>query len=337
MNPIHVLLSTDCHYIMPTSVTMKSVSVQNLGSDVVFHIIVDDGVQACHKHQLENIVRNEPRHRVEFHKVHREYFANFPQLGRGGAKSSYITQATYYRLIMTDILPEEVHKVIYMDGDVINTAPLSSLWESPITSYAVGAVTDMAEDWHDFSRLGYDRKYGYFNAGVLLINLDYWREHHLKEQFLKLIAEEPERIVLHDQDVLNIVLHDQKLNLPMCYNVQNGFLCKPEYSSFRDKYKEYEENLKQAISQPVLIHFTDNKKPWHVEDCNPYGYEFMKYYKQTQWRYHPLGHCNRSIIRYWGAKVLRFLHLLAPARTDEYIYYSLEELQNIKKQYSKTV
>lgn len=333
MNPIHLLLSTDCHYIMPTAVTIKSVSVQNLNSDLIFHIIIDSGVQEEQQQQLINVIGGVKQHKIIFHLVKREFFSNFPQLRNGDAKSGYITQATYYRLVVADILPNEVHRVIYMDGDVINTSAISPLWNIPIDSYAVGAVTDMAEANHDFKKLGYDKKYGYFNAGVLLINLDYWREHKLKDMFMKLIAEEPERIVLHDQDVLNITLHDQKLNLPMRYNVQNGFLWKPDYNQFGERYKDYEGDLKQAIAHPVLIHFTDNKKPWHVEDCNPYSYEFMKYYKQTQWKYQPLGHCNKSKVRYWGAKILRQLNLLGPAKTDEKKYYSLEELQVLKNRF----
>lgn len=333
MDSIHILLSTDCNYIMPTSVTMKSVSIQNIDSEVIFHIIIDDGVESKHKRQLENVIAKTSKHRIVFHPVEKEYFANFPQLRSGDAKSGYITQATYYRLVVTDILPENIHKVIYIDGDVINTDSLNSLWNLPLDNYAVGTVTDMAESKHDFSKLGYSPKDGYFNAGVLLINLDYWREHKLKEKFLYLIANEPERIVLHDQDVLNITLHDQKMNLPMRYNVQNGFLWKPEYHQFGERYKNYEDDLKQAICHPVLIHFTDNKKPWHVEDCNPYSYEFIKYYKQTQWKYKPLGHCNKSKLRYWGAKILRDIHVLGPAKTDERKYYTLEELQILKEQY----
>jgi lipopolysaccharide biosynthesis glycosyltransferase len=246
---------------------------------------------------------------------------NFPRLGEVKA---YITKATYYRLFISDILPESVHKIIYMDGDIIVRHSLKDLWETDITKYAVGAVTDMAEAKHDFKRLGYDSNKGYFNAGVLLINVDYWREHHLKDAFMDLIIDEPQRIVLHDQDVLNITLHDYKYNLPMKYNVQNGFLWKSEYNQFGDKYSDYESDLKEAISDPVVVHFTDNKKPWHYEDCNPYGYEFTKYKKQTEWRYSPLTHCYKNKYRHFIANVLRTFHLIQPTKTQEYLYLPLE-------------
>lgn len=322
-----ILLSADKNYIMPTGVTMKSVCVNN---DVVtFHVIIDDGVSERQKQQLRNVVCKSECQKVKFYKVDSNFFDKFPSLG---TVKSYITRATYYRLFIADILPECVAKIIYIDGDVIVRSSLETLWDTACDGYAVGAVTDMAEATHNFMRLGYERQYGYFNAGVLLINVDCWREHRLKEKFLDLITNHPEQIVLHDQDVLNITLHDQKLCLPMKYNVQNGFLWKKDFNQFGDRYEEYEADLLEAIADPVILHFTDNKKPWHVEDCNPYSYEFMKYYKQTEWKYRPLTHCNKSKIRFLGAKVLRTLGVIPEAVTDEKKYYSIKDLIAINKQ-----
>ena len=319
-----ILLSTDKNYIMPTGVTMKSICVNN--ETVTFHVLIDDGVTQKQQRQLENIVDGCRGQVVKFYCLDSRFMDKFPSLG---TVKAYISKATYYRLFISEVLPETVHKIIYMDGDVINTQSLRELWEYDISNYAVGAVTDMAEAKHDYNRLGYNRDKGYFNAGVLLINLDYWREHDLKSKFMDLIIQHPEKIKLHDQDVLNISLLDEKLNLPMKYNVQNGFLWHKKYNQFGSRYEEYEEDLLKAIANPVLIHFTDNKKPWHIEDCNPLSYEWFKYFKQTEWKYQPLTPCNISIIRYWGAKILRYFHLLKPAVTDEAFYYSIYELNNI--------
>ena len=303
---------------MPTGVTMKSVSANN--SQVTFHILIDGSVNESQKQQLEGVLNKKKQQKVAFYCIDSHFMDDFPSLG---SVKSYITKATYYRLFIADILPNSVHRVLYMDGDVINVGQLDELWNVDLSGYAIGAVTDMAECKHDFKRLGYDRNIGYFNAGVLLVNVDYWRKQHLKQKFTDLIERHPEKIVLHDQDVLNIMLHDQKLNLPMKYNVQNGFLWKKEYNQFGDKYDKYEAGLKEAITHPVIIHFTDNKKPWHTEDCNPWGYLWFKYYKQTEWKYYPLGHCNKSKIRYWVAKILRCFHLIGKPITDENKYLDL--------------
>ena len=322
---MHILLSTDSNYIMPSAVMITSVSINDAYSDVTFHILIDGSVEENQKEQLKNSINNN-KHHIVFHNIDRKLFERFPMVS--GVKH-YITLATYYRLLIPSLLPEEIHKVIYLDGDMIVRRPLDKLWNTDIEKYAVGVVTDMEEDKHDYKRLGYDKSFGYFNAGMLLINLDYWREHKLEDVFFKLIAEEPERIILHDQDVLNITLHGQKLNLTKRFNVQSGFLRKPEYSGLGNRYEEYKNDIIEAIKEPVIVHYTDKFKPWHIEDSNPYGYEFMKYYKQTEWKFCPLKHSYRWNLRHLVGALLRKLHLIAPTDLEEYKFYSLEEIQGL--------
>lgn len=325
---IHILLSTDGNYIMPSGVMIKSVSINNSNVPIDFHVMIDDSVTQKQKKQLQKILVNS-EHKITFHLMNGNLFKYYPALG---TVKSYLSKAAYYRLFVTDIVDANIHKILYLDGDIIVTQSLLGLWQVDISDYALGAVTDMAEERQEFGRLGYAASDGYFNSGVLLINLDYWRRNELRDKFLDLIVNHPEKIVLHDQDVLNITLHDKKLKLPMKYNVQNGFLWKKEYNQFGERYDDYEIDLKEAIANPTIIHFTDNKKPWHVEDCNPLSYEWFKYYKQTEWKYQPLGHCNKSKIRYWGAKILRSLHLLGLPKMYE-VYYTIEELKSIKENF----
>lgn len=319
---MHILLSTDSNYIMPSAVMMKSVSVNNADTDIVFHILIDGGVTAFQQQQLHGVLTNK-RHIVSFHLIDGKFFTNFPALGK---VKTYITKATYYRLFISDILPADIQRVIYLDGDMIVRGSLEELWNANIQGKAVGVVTDMALNSKDFSRLGYSESYGYFNAGMLLVNLAYWREHHLKDLFLSLIMNEPQRIVLHDQDVLNITLHDSKVELPAKFNCQNGFLMKPEFSELGKWKSKYANTIEQAIKAPVVVHYTDTIKPWHVEDANPYGYEFIKYYKQTVFRYTPLSECGSGKFRHFIGKVLRRLHLVSPAGRTHDKYYSLEEI-----------
>lgn len=321
-----ILLSADKNYIMPTVVAMKSISVNN--REVHFHVIIDEGVSEKNKATIARAVNGKKGQLVSFYTFDSGFFENFTALK---SVKGYISKAAYYRLFITDVLPSSIHKVLYVDGDVIIRKSLADLFAIDLSSIPIGAVTDTVENSYDFSRLGFDKNDGYFNSGVLLINLDYWREHRIKETFMKLIEQHPEKIVKHDQDVLNMVFHDNKLKLSMKYNVQNGFLWKKEYNGFGDKYDEYKDDLIAAITDPVIIHYCSRKKPWHVEDCNPYGYEFMKYYKQTEWRYVPLTHCNSNPIRFWIVKILRSLKLIGPARTDDFKWMSLAEIYDFKK------
>lgn len=57
----------------------------------------------------------------------------------------HVTIATYYRLFITQVLPLEIHKILYLDGDMIVRKSLKTLFEANIDEYAIGVVHDMDE------------------------------------------------------------------------------------------------------------------------------------------------------------------------------------------------
>lgn len=321
---IHIVCSTDANYIMPTGVMMKSVCMSNRDEGISFHVIVDESVTARQRKQLKDVVEDHDRHHVLFHLVDGKMFSDFPQLG---ITKTYITKATYYRLLFTDLFDKDIHRLIYLDGDMIITGSLRPLWETDLDGYAVGAVTDMSEGIHDYSRLGYPASLGYFNAGMLLVNLDYWREHGVKEQFLEIIHHHPERIKYHDQDVMNIVFCQSKKMLPFRYNFQDGFMYKPERMEM--DLKRYAKQIDEAAAHPVIIHYTSTAKPWHVECLNPLtplwwqslattgwkGYRAVRRFPYNRWR-KAIGDC------------LRLLHLRPALPPADYPYddkYSMKQ------------
>lgn len=265
---------------MPTGVMMKSVSVNNADEDICFHVIVDNGVTWWHKHQLRTIVKENGRHTIVFHVFDESWIKSYPKIG--SVKDNYMTKATYYRLMVTKMLPENIDRVIYLDGDIIVDRPLSYFQEVDLTGKSVACVTDMSEDMHDYDRLGYDKKLGYFNAGVLVINLKYWREHHVIDEFMDIILKQPNRIKFHDQDVLNIVFCRSKLCLPLDFNLQNGFLYKKDLMEL--DFTKYRKAIEHAIVNPFVIHYSCSLKPWHMECDHPLKDVWMRYRELTRWK-----------------------------------------------------
>lgn len=313
---MHILCSTDSNYIMPTAVMMKSVSVNNFDVYVCFHIIIDKSVDLFQKKQLQDVV-DKKKHTVIFHTFDETLIDTFPRIGE--VKENYITKATYYRLFVTKILPDDLEKIIYLDGDVVVDKPLKYLWEIDMSNYAIAGVTDMSEMIHDYHRLGYDTKFGYFNAGVLVINLKYWREHNVIENFMDIIINQPERIKLHDQDILNIVFYNRKLVLPLRYNVQSGFLYKPEYQQM--DYERYKDELHSAIYSGMIIHFCNEIKPWHKDCKNPLKRKWIKYLKMTKWKNYRFRRKFPLPLRTKIGNFLRKYHVLRPKYATIYNPY----------------
>ncbi|HVG14506.1 MAG TPA: glycosyltransferase family 8 protein, partial [Chitinophagaceae bacterium] len=154
--------------------------------------------------------------------------------------NGHVTIATYFRLLLAETLPEE-SKVLYLDCDLVVKGSLAELWSTPLTTYAVAAVEDKKFDLHE--KLGFPAK-PYFNAGVLLINLDFWREQKLTQQFLFFLENHGDRISFWDQDVLNVVLLNKCLFLNEKWN--------------------YVPTADRVPIDVQIVHFAGIHKPWHI-------------------------------------------------------------------------
>lgn len=201
---------------------------------------------------------------------------------------------TYYRLFAEKLLPDSVKKVLYLDVDLIVTRDLSPLWDIEIAGKAIAAVTDIALVAEDRPKeLHYPVEAGYFNAGVLLMNLDYWRRNRIGQQILSFLENHYNILRSYDQDVLNAVLWDKKRLLPISFNLQIHFLKKDVFD-----HEQFQEAILEAYNAPSIIHFS-GLKPWSIAY---YGKPFHKtwdfYKKLSLWSHVPSSRPERKVVRW---------------------------------------
>jgi len=271
-----IVACTDKWFVMPTGVMIHSVCVNNPDVDIMFHVIHDDSVTNKDRRDLEETVAGFNGKFITFYQVDETKFPSFPNV------TTRITQATYYRLMLSEVLPKTIGKVLYLDGDIIVRHSLLPLWNTDLNDYAVGAVPASEGNPEHYHRLNYPSQLGYFNAGVLLINLKYWREHDVVKDFMCILQKFADKLQLHDQDVLNVAFSDKKVRLPIKYNMHGVFLEKlPRYD-----YKQYENEVEEARKDPIIVHFIV-EKPWNSysrQPKHPFASTFFKYQSQTKWK-----------------------------------------------------
>lgn len=316
---MNIVCCTDHNYIMPTGVMICSTCVNHQDCTITFHVVCNDDVTEEDKQDLKDIV-HKYHHKIEYYAIDIEFPECF-MVGKEG-QPIHITIASYYRLFLAELLPNNIDKVIYLDGDIIVRHSLLEIYNTNLENKAVAVVTDMDEgSIKKYNYLRYKQSLGYFNAGVLLINLKYWREYNLLNEFIDFATKYPECIKFHDQDVLNFVLKENKIKLPLKYNVQDGFFRKIQNISW-----EYEDDLKEAINNPVIVHFTcGNNKPWN-KGCNvPYKEEFFKYRNLTKWKNEPLKRTTYSNKTRIKQHIKKVLILLGVMRKPESKYISINK------------
>ena len=270
---MNIVLASDNNYVQHCCTTMTSILYNN--KDVHFYLFTE-GLSLENEKLLHKQVADFGG-TLSICKIDSSVVQHFPM---PKTQSSHISIATYYRLFVELVLPKDIDKVIYMDCDIIVTGALDELYGMDLDDHAIAAVYQNNE-WAlangSFERLNIPLEYGYFNAGVLLINLKYWREYQVTERLLSFIKNNYCQIRAHDQDTLNAVLCKEVVGVSNKWNYLPIFFM-PDELSFPNKV-----NYSMPVA-PVVIHYVYSPKPWDYYSAHPLTYEYYKYLKMTPFK-----------------------------------------------------
>jgi lipopolysaccharide biosynthesis glycosyltransferase len=212
-------------------------------------------------------------------------FYHVENLFSGWKGNDYISPATYLRFMIQDILPKDINRVLYLDADTIVLTDLSELYNTDFKGMPLAAMPDYGlvlgspywlgykvsfkgtdysfnEYCADVLKIDNSRKISYFNAGVLLINLETWRPYSLKA--VSFLEANPGLPFL-DQDALSRVLEGNFIPLHPSFNAFSD-LAAPDGRSFLDKVsgfaKRYHKVKKIWRDNPKIVHYAGSNKPW---------------------------------------------------------------------------
>lgn len=181
-----------------------------------------------------------------------EKINNFPNLG-----NNHVSEATYFRFFLDNYLEETIDNIVYLDCDIIcfNNPEkiLKELIKKLVKSdYIIGASTEYINTnklSEVFNRLEL-KNHLYFNAGVMLIDLQKWKMANVQRSLIEIMNKKYERIVFWDQDIMNCYFDGQYLEISRYLN-----------------FKDYELNTKGNIIDQrsiIFLHYAGSKKPWTI-------------------------------------------------------------------------
>lgn len=275
---LQIVTAADGNYTVPVTVMLYSL-LENLKKATPIEVtVLTNDLPVSARKQLKNLVRAYENAAIGFVPVDADHFE------RLGTQTAYISTTTYLRFAVPDLLPIYIEKALYLDADMIILKDISPLWDIDLEGCGVGAVPDRSEDiWVEYwsalccRRLQVDPDIPYFNAGLLLMNLDVWRKQNIADACFRFMQKNPEQVVFDDQDALNFVLQnnwkplDLKWNVTtVCYQdeVQKRIVGKPAASQVKD---------------PCIVHFTNKEKPWQLNDTHARKKDFMDYWAKFSW------------------------------------------------------
>ena len=198
-----------------------------------------------------------------------------------------INVETYYRILCMDMLPEDVDRILYLDSDMVIKEELNSLYNTNISDKAFAVCEDIfgiLNGFHDANkyRMNIPDEYSYFNAGVMLYNMDFLRKDDACKKLLDNIYKDYERYEYNDQDVMNELYFDRLLfvgwdiyNCPPAWyylnkkSLETGAVSFASYDTIKSfseeggaSIDEYINVTSQIYESAHIIHYLADTKPW---------------------------------------------------------------------------
>lgn len=248
---IDIAFCVNDRYAEYIGVTIRSICDTHGNTEVVIHIL-SDHISDLRKASLQEIAAPYPNVNLRFYAVDDTVLR--------GLKDTWSIY-TWYRVLLPGLLPDDVHRVLYLDTDTLVTGDITELFAMDMTDRAIACAIDiMSFDDEAFFRCGFPREKVYVCAGVMMLNLDFWRENALAEKIVRYGRENDARIRFPDQDTINILCQDTKIVLPMKFGIQEAFFRNEALYTSR-----WSTQMLECIDDPRIVHYA-GFAPWVREN-----------------------------------------------------------------------
>jgi len=267
---LNFLYCFDENYNLQAFTSINSL-LENIDSKINIHII-HKSPSSFFKYQ-QIIIKSKFVNKLTIYEFDRKA-VNFPNL-----KEAHVSEATYYRLFISEHIPKSVRNLVYLDPDVLCLQSpekelnkrLKKLNDSKET---ISAHTETVNNNSNkrFSDLKMKNK-NYFNAGVMLIDYQKWIDSNLSKTLINTLENIENEIELWDQDVMNSYFDGKYLELEKEFNYLNVYI----------------QNLdEKELKSIYFVHFSGKYKPWTVKGVNiKLGNIYHDYFfKSTGKKYH---------------------------------------------------
>jgi lipopolysaccharide biosynthesis glycosyltransferase len=270
---LHVSCAAEGEYVIHSAAMLHSLLACHPRDSVTIHYLHGPEVTERTRSRLRKMVV-ENGGKVTFHEIPDSWCAGLPTVG-------FTRKATWYRIFLPELLPD-VPRVVYLDADVIVLESLAPLWEMDMASWLVAAVTNVTDPaYADHPRaLGITDPQGYFNAGVLVLNLDLMRHEDSTRKLREYGTSHADQLVWRDQDALNVVLGTKRVALHPRWNCMNSIMVFPQSVDVLGR-----EAVAKARSNPAIRHFEGPGlyKPWHYLCQREWRDLYRHHRKATPW------------------------------------------------------
>lgn len=311
---MNVLYLCDNNYVVFLGVSITSLFENNRSATDLTVYIIDDAIAYDNKNILLSIGQNYGR-RIIFLNIS-EGIRKLQDMGAPKYRGSY---TTYLKLFTFALLPADIHRILFIDTDTVVVGDISCINDIDMEGNPIAAVLDNLGA-PDKKCLGYSRKDLWFNMGVMLVDVDAWKDMGCEQIIINTMKKRCAYVAV-DQNLLNIGLHGRISVLSPAFNITQHhqiYSYKRFLKLFPQESFYPEEVMEEAKSTPIIYHFECfiGESSWHKNNVTFYSNEFDHYLAMTPWKDYEKKEAKTSMI----FKIEKILYKCMPHDLFLYIY-----------------
>lgn len=281
---MNILYTINNSYVPQVAAAITSVCENNKGIDKIHFYIMSLQISKEEEKRLTEYVHvfsNQEHERtlefIELEDIRKHFDFSFDITGWN--------PIVLARLLLDKLLPDNLHRIIYLDGDTIVRKSLLELWQTDMGNCSIGACMEPTCSLNRKADMGLSG-FPYYNAGVLLIDLDNWKLNGTGKEIIDYYQAHDGKLFANDQDAINGSQKGKIHTLPFTYNYHNT------YDIYN--YRLLKKNCDYAIpsrkevidtkEDPCIIHFMGEDRPWREGNRHRFREDYFRYLDMTPWK-----------------------------------------------------
>ena len=283
-NSLNVLYASNDNYSRHLSTSLYSLLENNSSFKDISIYVLTLGLSTENKEKLITITNkfNRNLNFINMDNIRSKFKMDFDI---GGFDISIML-----RLFVGEVLSDDIDRILYLDCDTVVLNSVYDLWNTNLNSNIIGAVYEPTIYKKVKDSIDLNEDDPYFNSGVLLIDLNKWKNGNIQSKLLDFYKKKNGKLFASDQDLINGVLKGNIQYLSPKYNFFTNFY----YFPYKELVKQsplysnisYEE-FKTSKANPTILHYLGDERPWIAGNLNHYRKHYEHYLSLTPYKGYP--------------------------------------------------
>jgi lipopolysaccharide biosynthesis glycosyltransferase len=252
-----LITSFDANYFKYSMVAIKSFAM-NYNESTVLDVVCLVPEDILHREREYSEAINQENLKISF-RASEKYLKKYGSIEDD--KSRYFNQHCHHRMFLGSAC-KEYDRAIYIDPDTITLRDVS-----PIINYPFINKFNAVIEYTNANKIAFnDEDRPYFNNGVFLADLKWWRDSGVEDQMVEWL-DKYGPTEYFEQDAMNAILLRDLSHLPVTMNFFN--------------YKLWiEQIIDDLIPSPMIVHFVGKDKPWTDTANTKYDLAWLDFYQK---------------------------------------------------------